>query len=299
MKNEPAARPGWPRSPTTRGRRDRGRRGVPRGVHLHRAELTAPSRSAGPAVRPDRRSCPVAAGRSKRRASRRAVVRKPVWPTMRWSGRTERASTCQVRRRISRSRPCRSRSGPWRRAAWRRLVDRRQVGAEDPPGRSALSAWGSTRHGSGRSSTTRSRPSLVDALVDVADLHPVARRPRPTRPPRCSGPVAAKSVPQLVADHLGTGPQQRHRQRPRSHPGLEDPHAGADVRRDEDGAEVLRVDDLGPAGHLEHDVGQGGAHDQKSPAGAPEHRRPLGSPDQVVVGDDARRGCGTRRRCAA
>ena len=25
----------------------------------------------------------------------------PVWATMRWSGRTERSSTCQVRRKIS------------------------------------------------------------------------------------------------------------------------------------------------------------------------------------------------------
>ena len=42
-----------------------------------------------------------AIGDAVRGPRRRAVVRKPVWPTMRWSGRTDRASTCQVRRMIS------------------------------------------------------------------------------------------------------------------------------------------------------------------------------------------------------
>ncbi|CAM5588686.1 hypothetical protein SALBM217S_02504 [Streptomyces griseoloalbus] len=30
-------------------------------------------------------------------ASRRAVSRKPVWPIIRWSGRTARPSMCQLR----------------------------------------------------------------------------------------------------------------------------------------------------------------------------------------------------------
>ena len=41
---------------------------------------------------------PVIAGDGCRRAcSRRAEVRKPVWATIRWSGRTAWPSTCQLR----------------------------------------------------------------------------------------------------------------------------------------------------------------------------------------------------------
>ena len=48
------------------------------------------------------------------------------------------------------------------------LGDRRRVGHEDPPAWSTGSAWGTTRHGSGRSSTTRERAiGLVDAVVAV------------------------------------------------------------------------------------------------------------------------------------
>ena len=63
--------------------------------------------------------------------------------------------------------------------------------------------------------------------------------------------------------------------------------AGADVRLDEDGTEVLRVDDLGAPRHLEHGVGQGGPHHHEPPARAAEDGGPLGGADQMVVVDDA------------
>ena len=56
--------------------------------------------------------------RPRQPSSRRAVVRNPVCPTMRWSGRTERASTCHVRRMIS----CvsdRPKGAPASSSAWR------------------------------------------------------------------------------------------------------------------------------------------------------------------------------------
>ena len=77
-------------------RRRRGRRGVPGRVHLHRTGLTRLSSA-------DHRFD----GSSGSPRSSRAVVRNPVCPTIRWSGRTDRGSTCQVRWRIStvRARP--------------------------------------------------------------------------------------------------------------------------------------------------------------------------------------------------
>ena len=61
-------------------------------------------------------------------SSRRAVVRNPVCPTMRWSGRTERASTCQVRRITSwvsaRPNGASSSSSAWRSSAVWLMVGR-------------------------------------------------------------------------------------------------------------------------------------------------------------------------------
>ena len=114
---------------------------------------------------------------------------------------------------------------------------------------------------------------LVDPLVDVALLHPVGGIGAEQAATLARAPVGEVG-PQLVADHLGPGPKQRHGQRPRAHPGLEDPHAGADVGGEQDGPEVLRVDDLGPAGHLEHDVGQGRPHDEEAPSRGGRPPRP-------------------------
>src|ERR1019366_8863834 len=63
---------------------------------------------------------------------------------------------------------------------------------------------------------------------------------------------------------------------------------------DEDGAEVLRVNDLGAARHLEHDVGEGGAQHHEAAARRRPDRGSLGTPDHVIVGDDA--GMGVEER---
>ena len=79
------------------GRRaQRSRRGCRRG--LRGVPRASASSSSATSARP---ACPSAPAIALQPSNRRAVVRNPVWPTMRWSGRTERASTCQVRRMIS------------------------------------------------------------------------------------------------------------------------------------------------------------------------------------------------------
>ena len=88
-------------------------------------------------------------------------------------------------------------------------------------------------------------------------------------------------------------------QRARADPRLEDPHARGDVGLHQDGGQILGVDDLRPAGHLQHHLGQGRPHDEEPSAGAAEHGRPLVGADQVVVGHDAdvgvERGVGAQR----
>ena len=88
-----------------------------------------------------------------------------------------------------------------------------------PPGRSACAACFTTRHGSGRSSSTRSRSVLVDALRRCRAPRPGAGASVPSKPStlRCArvGEVGA----QLVADDRpgrSDRPQQRHRERARS-----------------------------------------------------------------------------------
>ena len=71
--------------------------------HRPLAEVLRPSTRPRPARRPRRRPGSNAAGRRRRSggatpsASRRAVSRKPVWPTMRCCGRTARPSRCHPR----------------------------------------------------------------------------------------------------------------------------------------------------------------------------------------------------------
>ncbi len=164
-----------------------------------------------------------------------------------------------------------------------------------PPGRSAFSAWARTCQGSGRSKHDAVEVHLVDALVDIAFLHPVGHRgPAPGGHvgPGSGGEVGAQFVP----DDVGPGAEQRHGERPRSHTRLEDLHPGTDVGRQEDGAEILRIDDLGAAGHLENDIGQGGADHEEEAPGRPGHRDAFGPTDDVVMGDDPRMGVEGRPR---
>ena len=77
-------------------------RGVPRGVHLHRARLIAELRARlGPAARRPRLGPVPRPPTARLRDERPRRGEETGVATMRWSGRTERASMCQVRRSIS------------------------------------------------------------------------------------------------------------------------------------------------------------------------------------------------------
>ena len=186
-------------------------------------------------------------------------MRKPVWATMRWSGRTDWPSTCQVRcstsMRLGHAEP-RCRRAPAR--SWRDLDDARACRRRGcPPGCRAFAAWGTTCHGSGRSSTTRSRSRLVDALVAVAHLDPVALERLVAEEGRDVAPGPGRRSPRAARS-------RRRRRRPAaasstarpSRPRLEHPGAREDVGQQQDRAEVLGIDDLRAAGHLEHEVRQ-------------------------------------------
>ena len=150
-------------------------------------------------------------------------------------------------------------------AQQRRLVDRRA-------GRPAGSRRGAapsrppatTLWGSGMSSRIRSRSGLVDALGHVADLDPVGRVGPQRRRHVGLGPLG-EVLAQLVARRRRPRPAARSsRGRPSPTPASSTRWPGRDVGRDEDGAEVLRVDDLGAPGHLQHDVAQGGPQHQEA-----------------------------------
>ena len=166
-----------------------------------------------------------------------------------------------------------------------------QVGAHDPPGPQGLAGMGKHLPRLGQVQEHAVEPLFVDALVDVAYLDPVAVAARTHGGDVAAGPLG-EVLPELVAHHLGAGPQKGHRQRTRTHPGLEDPHPGGDVGLDEDGPEVLGIDHLRAPGHLEHGVGEGGPHGQEPPTGAAEDCAPLLDADQARRGRRCRHGCG-------
>ena len=239
---------------------------MPRRVHLHRAGLTRPL-----APRRVRATTWASLGGT----SSRAVVRKPVWPTIRWSGRTLRGSMCQVRRMISRSRPG---EGPWSRrtAQMGRLVDGGQVGQKDPARPQGVAAWGSTRQGSGMSSSTGRAPPRRSPRSRPGARPGSRCRVRAGRPrwpaPGWRSPRAARSRSPRPP------PADGHGEGARAHTGLEHPLARPDVRRHEDGSEVLGVDDLGPPRHLEDRVGQGGPQHQEVRPVEPVTEDPSGRP---------------------
>ena len=81
--------------------------------------------------------------------------------------------------------------------------------------------------------------------------------------------------------------QQRGRERARADARLEDARAGEDVGEHEDRADVLRVDHLRAARHLEHVLGERRPHRDEARAARRAHGRAVGAADEVVVGDDA------------
>ena len=185
-----------------------------------------------------------------------------MWPTIRWSGRTlrpgdvpstlERLEGLDVVEPVPRATPARAAApaSPW---AGRRPTPRRAPGR--PPGAC------NGAQGSGRSRTTRSNRSVAvatDASVPLPQSPAKAGSCRriasmlATACSRCSGP-------QLVGHDAPVGPDrsaQRDRERSRPRAGFQHPRAGEDVGLRDDRAQVLRVDDLRAAGHLQDEVGE-------------------------------------------
>jgi len=128
--------------------------------------------------------------------------------------------------------------------------------------------------------------ALVDSQRHVPDLHPVGGVWAESRGD--VGPSPFREVrAELVADDRRACPQRRHGEGARADARLEHALAGTDVGRDQDGAQVLRIDHLGPAGHLEDHVAQRRAQDEEGTTRRTRDRPAFAAPDQVVVGDDA------------
>src|SRR3990170_3065411 len=110
------------------------------------------------------------------------------------------------------------------------------------------------------------RDSRIDVLRPEDQVLHWAEQARDV-PHRLSGKV----LPYLVGDDPAGGAdcaQQRHCQRARPRSRLEDRRARVDVAPEQQHAEVLRVDHLRTAGHLQDELGQGGTQDEQAlPAG--------------------------------
>ena len=167
-------------------------------------------------------------------ARRRAMDRKPVWPTIRWSGRTLRSVTCQPRRsdleRLDLVEPARQ--------GQHELLDlhrRRQV------------AHRRRRPGSSTSRQRRQRPPRlgevqhgpVVPLPRACDLVDRPRRSSSVRDlPEERLDVREGLLAMLVADLVGDDPapspdraHERDRERARPRPGLQHPRARGRCRR--------------------------------------------------------------------
>ena len=93
-------------------------------------------------------------------------------------------------------------------------------------------------------------------------------------------------VAELVADDVAGGAdraQQRQRERARPDAGLEHPGAREHVGQHQDRAEVLRVDHLRAARHLEHVLGERRAHRDEARVAGGAHGDAVGLADDVVV----------------
>ena len=136
----------------------------------------------------------------------------------------------------------------------------------------------------------RSRSLLVDPLVHVAHLdverHVVAEEAVHVRD-RALREVVADLVAGDVAGRADRA-QQRGGERARADARLEHARAGEDVGEHEDRPDVLGVDHLRAARHLEHVLGERRAHRDEAGVARRVHGRAVGAADEVVVGDDAR-----------
>src|SRR5918996_1240347 len=145
--------------------------------------------------------------------SLRPTTTKPVWATIRWSGRTDWPSTFHVRNRTS-----------------------YVLSSPKPPARIASTVcetWGTV----GRYAHRTPPGARASVVVPIA--------------------------------------------RPGS--GLQHQRSGEDVGVHEDEADVLRIDDLSAALHLEHEVGQGRPEGDEWRSAGGDHTRSLLGADEVVV----------------
>jgi hypothetical protein len=135
--------------------------------------------------------------------------------------------------------------------------------------------------------------SKIDAGGDVANVHAVVDvfTEKVVHVLDC---LLGEVLADLVGGDGRSGPQQGHREGPRTNAGLENAHPRTDVRLEQDGAEVLGVDHLGSARHLEHDVGQGGSKNEKLSLGARSDERSFRLSDDLIVLNNA--GVGVKGR---
>ena len=213
-----------------------------------------------------------------------------MWATIRWSGRTDWPSMCQVR--------CSTSSVS---AMHERSLRRAPRGAARPARSSACRRRGCRPGCSAPLGVLDDLPRLGQVEHDAVE----ARSRRCPRSSRGARPGSARAPPrrgttatfcvrllgevlaELVADDVGAGPQHGHRQRAGADARLEHPGAREDVGEHQDRAEVLRVDDLRAAGHLQHEVRQRRPQRRVGRALRRPHRRALGLADELVVGDEA------------
>ena len=168
------------------------------------------------------------------------------------------------------------------------LQHRREVGDEDPAGAQGRS--GAREHPPGLRDVEHDPVDvgLLHRLVDTPDLDlqvlGLAQERLDVRPGQ-----RGKVLPQFVGDHPAFGahrPHQRHRERPRAGPGLEDVRPRVDIAVEQHHRQVLRVDHLRPPLHLQDELGEGRAQGDDRGAARRPHRDALGPADQQVVGDD-------------
>ena len=112
----------------------------------------------------------------------------------------------------------------------------------------------------------------------------------PRKPSTLRAGAAGEVVADLVAGDVAGGAdraQQRERERARADARLEDARAGEDVGEHQDRPEVLRVDHLRAARHLEHVLGEGRAHRDEARVAGGAHGDAFGLADEVGVREHA------------
>ena len=227
-------------------------------------------------------------------------MRKPVWATMRWSGRTAWPSMCQPRCSTSSVRA--SIQLPLERlAGLRRLRDRRRVGDEDPArpqhalgvrAPPATARAGRARPGRTPPSARRRSPRSCRA----ARRRSARGRPRRGTRARCSGPGWRSPRGSRTRRSSAPAAQHRHRQRPRPDPASRTPACPGRCRRacrsapgPSDRSPARRV-----ASRPRSPRASGAARCTRRPC-VERTTIPSARPTMSACAARTRRGCGTRR----